>query len=212
MSASCTRSAKTRRRSFSRNSPITPRSTTCVSSPPGCKLARMRRWLLLLALAASTMLHEESRWHLQSNAWVNLHQRLMYEARFGPVPPPAGVAADRWNVLVDRYRTFLGKRHPIFDKELIDLNAALSATRGDKLPAAIPPAAAALLEAAMPLYRTAQWAADDRANRFWISYAEPLLASAGEELVIAHEKAYGRTVPKAVERDTTSGRLQVRGS
>ena len=23
------------------------------------------------------------RYHLQSNAWVNLHQRLMYEARFG---------------------------------------------------------------------------------------------------------------------------------
>jgi hypothetical protein len=164
----------------------------------------MRKWLLLFTLAASTMLHAESRWHLQSNAWVNLHQRLMYEARFGPVPPPAGVAADRWNALVDRYRTFLGKRHPIFDKELIDMNAALSATRGDKLPASIPPAAAAVLDAAMPLYRAAQWTADDRANRFWISYAEPLLASAGEELVIAHEKAYGRTFPKRIDVDVAS--------
>src|SRR4051794_41729647 len=116
--------------SLARRSSTTPRSTTCGCSPPGCKLRGMSNWLLLLALAASATLHAESRWHLQSNAWVNLHQRLMYEARFGPVPPPAGLSADdlaKWKKDVDDYRTFIGKRHPSFTKELADLNAALSA-------------------------------------------------------------------------------------
>jgi hypothetical protein len=167
----------------------------------------MRKWLTLLAIAASTTLHAESRWHLQSNVWVNLHQRLMYETRFGPTPPPAALSGDdlaKWKTAVDAYRTYLGKKHPLIAKELIDLNAALSATKGAKLPDSIPPAAAAVLDAAMPLYRAGQWEEDDRANRFWISLAEPMLASAGEELVQAHEKAYGRPFPKRVLVDVTS--------
>lgn len=167
----------------------------------------MRRWLVLLAFAAAAPLHAESRWHLQSNVWVNLHQRLMYEARFGPVPPPAGVAGNdlvKWKKAVDDYRAFLGRKHPIFTKELIDMNAALSATKGATLPDSIPRAAAAVLDAAMPLYRLGQWTEDDRANRFWISLAGPMLASAGEELVAAHEKAYGRAFPKRIVVDVAS--------
>ena len=161
-------------------------------------MSSMRKWLTLLAILASA----QSRWHLQSNVWVNLHQRLMYEARFGPVLPLA--ANEQWKSAVDKYRDFLGKRNPIVDKELVDMNAALSATKGAKLPDTIPPAAAAVLEAAMPLYRSAQWEEDDRTNRFWIAVAEPMLASAGEELVTAHEKAYGRPFPKKILVDVTS--------
>ena len=147
------------------------------------------------------------RYRLQSNAWVNLHQRLLYEARFKVDTPPAGLGGEdlaKWAKAVEAYRAYIGRRHPIFNKELVSLNAALSETNTDKLSASIPAAAAKVLEAAMPLYRRAQWAEDDRANRFWIAVAEPLLTSAAEELAEAHAKAYAVPFPKRIVVDVTS--------
>ncbi|MET0649407.1 MAG: hypothetical protein ABW208_22585 [Pyrinomonadaceae bacterium] len=147
------------------------------------------------------------RYRLQSNPWVNLHQRLVYEARFKWDKPPAGLSGEdlaKWSKAVEDYRAYLGRRNPIFDKELISLNATLSGTNADKLPGTIPAAAKKVLEAAMPLYRVAQWEEDDRANRFWIAVAEPLLASAAEELAEAHAKVYATPFPKNILVDVTS--------
>ena len=147
------------------------------------------------------------RYHLQSNAWVNLHQRLMYEARFGDVPPLEGLDGEdaaTWKSAVDAYRAWLGKRSPIFDAELIALNRTLSETRGHRPPKDIPDAAAKALLPAMPLYEKRQWAVDDRANRFWISIARPLLDSAASELIAAHERAYGVPFPKKIRVDVVS--------
>jgi hypothetical protein len=146
------------------------------------------------------------RYRLQSNPWVNLHQRLLYAARFEPATPASlsGDDVSKWNKAVETYRAFLGKRSPIFDDELIRLNAALSATSTSKLPASIPKAAATALEAAMPIYRVAQWEEDDRVNRFWIAMAEPLLTSAAEELAAAHTKAYGVPFPKDILVDVSA--------
>src|ERR1044071_7126126 len=145
------------------------------------------------------------RYRLQSKPWVNLHQRLLYAARFESATPATLSADDlsKWNHAVESYRTFLGKRSPIFDDELKRLNAALSATTTSKLPASLPKAAATTLEAAMPLYRVAQWEEDDRANRFWIAMAEPLLTSAGEELAAAHAKVYGVPFPQDILVDVS---------
>jgi hypothetical protein len=147
------------------------------------------------------------RYRLQSNPWVNLHQRLVYEARFKADRPPAGLSVEdlaKWAKAVEAYRAYLGRRNPIFDEELVRLNATLSGTSVDRLPASVPAAAKQVLEAAMPLYRAAQWAEDDRANRFWIAVAEPLLASAAEELAEAHAKAYAVPFPKNILVDVTS--------
>lgn len=146
------------------------------------------------------------RYRLQSNPWVNLHQRLLYAARFEP-STPATLSSDdlsKWNNAVESYRAFLGKRSPIFDDELMRLNAALSSASTSKLPASIPKAAATVLEAAMPLYRVAQWDEDDRANSFWIAMAEPLLTSAAEELAAAHAKAYAVPFPKDILVDVSA--------
>jgi hypothetical protein len=146
------------------------------------------------------------RYRLQSNPWVNLHQRLLYAARFEP-STPASLSGDdlsKWNNAVEAYRAYLGKRSPIFDDELVRLNAALSSASTSKLPASLPKAAATVLEAAMPLYRVAQWDEDDRANRFWIAMAEPLLTSAAEELAAAHEKAYAVPFPKDILVDVSA--------
>lgn len=146
------------------------------------------------------------RYILQSNPWVNLHQRLMYEASFKQAPPTALSGADlmNWNKAVEMYRAFLGKRSPIVDGELRQLDTALSKTNTPQLPTSIPAAAAAALKIAMPLYRSAQWEEDNRTNQFWISIAEPMLASAGEELVAAHTKAYGMPFPKRILVDVTT--------
>jgi hypothetical protein len=170
-------------------------------------MIRSRVCFALLVIAAGPALHA-ARYRLQSNPWVNLHQRLLCQAAgFEALPPPAGLSPDevvKWNGMVDSYRSFLAKRSPIVDEELIAMNTALSATAAAKLPDSIPKVPKGLLETAMPLYRVAQWEEDDRVNRFWIAVAEPLLASAGEELAEAHAKAYGVPFPKHILVDVTS--------
>jgi hypothetical protein len=180
----------------------------------------MRRAFVLIVLAAATSLAatgdpasaDVERYHLQSNEWVNLHQRLMYEARFADAPPPDGMAgADltAWNTAVEEYKTWLGpRRSPIVDSELIAVNRALSESRigshAVHLPKGIPAAAAKVLDAARPLYEKAQWTRDDAANRFWIATAAPLLRSAAAELIAAHEKAYGMPFPETIRVDVVS--------
>ncbi len=149
---------------------------------------------------------EVGRYRLQSNPWVNLHQRLLYEARFESAAPASlsdGELA-AWKKAAEAYRVMLGKRNPIVDEQLIALNATLSEAHSAELPADVPEAAAAALRLAMPLYRVAQWQEDDRANRFWIAVAQPMLASAAEELAAAHTKAYGMPFPTHILVDVAS--------
>ncbi|GEM_PF-5831147 len=167
----------------------------------------MRRAMLLLLILSSMTSHAAGRWILQSNPWVNLHQRLMYQTRFNDAADPAGLDAAglaQWRKNVEAYRAWIGKRHPIFDGGLIALNAALSQTSGASLPPSIPKEAADVLNAAMPLYRIAQWQEDDRANRFFIAMAETLLANAGEELALEHAKVYGVPFPSHIHVDVTA--------
>jgi hypothetical protein len=177
--------------------------------------------ITLLVVAASTTLRaqtgstirpadpravvEVGRYRLQSNPWVNLHQRLLHEARFQTAAPAALSGEDlaKWKKAVEGYRGFLGKRNPIFDDELRRMNAALSATSRPTPPDSIPKTALATLEAAMPVYRAVQWEEDDRANRFWIAVAEPMLRSAAEELADAHAKAYAMPFPKHILVDVS---------
>ncbi|HET7745688.1 MAG TPA: hypothetical protein VFM29_00210 [Vicinamibacteria bacterium] len=140
------------------------------------------------------------RYRLQSNPWVNLHQRLMHESRFDS-PSPAILAGEdlaRWKAAVEGHAKLRNRRNPIFDRDLIALNAALSAATGDTLPDAVPRAYAAVLAKAMPVYRERVWSDDDRANRFWIAVARPLLESAAEDLAAAHTKVYGVPFPTKI--------------
>ena len=146
------------------------------------------------------------RYCLQSNVWVNLHQRLVHEALYGGTPPKslAGNDLARWRQAVERYRAWLGDRNPIFDHELVELNAALSRTTREALPDSIPKDAREVLASVMPMYRKAQWKADARGNRFYIQLAKPLLEQAGPEIIAAHEKAYGVAFPTRILVDVTA--------
>jgi hypothetical protein len=177
-----------------------------------------RTLAVVMLLASGATLHAQAkapqkeanlqvgRYRLQSNAWVNLHQRLHYEARYG-APSPGKLSGDdlaTWKKAVETYRSHFGKRSFLFDAELVGINTALSATTSATLPASIPEVPAGALKAAMPLYRAQQWPEDDRANRFWIAMARPLLESAGEELATAHTKVYGVRFPTHILVDVTA--------
>ncbi|HEU5180414.1 MAG TPA: hypothetical protein VFW45_06465 [Candidatus Polarisedimenticolia bacterium] len=162
--------------------------------------------LLFLALAAPPEAVKVERYRLQSNRWVNLHQRLLYAARFEP-STPKGLTSEEtaaWDSAVGVYRQFLGKRSPIYDRELIEMNAALSQARGTRPPETIPEPARGALARAMTLYEKQQWAEDDFGNRFWIAVARPLLESAGAELLAAHARAYGVPFPKRILVDVAA--------
>lgn len=146
------------------------------------------------------------RWHLQSNAWVNLNQRLLCEAQ-ADLAPLASLRADelaRWKAASDAYRSWVGRRSPVVDPELAALDDALAATDGDRLPPGLPAAPAAALAALMPIYRAREWPHDDRVNRFWMATAEPLLRWAGEELAAAHARAYGVPFPTDIRVDAAA--------
>ncbi|HVR40078.1 MAG TPA: hypothetical protein VMU84_13355, partial [Thermoanaerobaculia bacterium] len=161
---------------------------------------------LLAALLSPPNAVEVERFHLQSNPWVNLHQRLLYAANFEAPPPQRLTDEERatWLAAVETYRTYFAKRSPIFDQELVKMNAALSATFDAELPKTIPPLPADVLRKLIPVYMRVQWKDDDFTNQFWISLAKPMLASAAKELIAAHEKAYGMPFPKRVRIDVSA--------
>lgn len=140
-----------------------------------------------------------------SNPWVNLHQRLLHQAQFGEPATPERLSAEEkatWDGVVAEYKTLFKDRSAVFNKELADIDTALR-TASKTLPESIPPKAAEALRTAMPLYEKAQWAEDDAFNRFWIAVAEPLVRSAGPELLAAHGKAYGMPMPKRIHVDVS---------
>ena len=161
--------------------------------------------LILLAMLRPSEAVKVERYRLQSNPWVNLHQRLIYEARFKE-PSPGGLTAEEsaaWEAAVGAYRDFLGNRSPIFDRELIAMNATLAEAHASRPPDGLPKAPREALEKAMPPYRRVQWPRDDLANRFWISVAEPMLSATVSELMAANEKAYGMPFPKRILVDVS---------
>jgi hypothetical protein len=157
--------------------------------------------LLVLAALATVPPYE-----FHSNRWVNLHQRLLHQAQQGTPATPARLNAEEkatWDGVVATYKTLFQKRSPVFNRELMDIDAALAASTAE-LPAIIPPKAAEALRRAMPLYERAQWPEDDAVNRFWITLAEPLLRAAGPELLAAVGNAYGTPMPKRIHVDVSA--------
>jgi hypothetical protein len=146
------------------------------------------------------------RWHFQSNPWVNLHQRLLYEAVFKDAHPALikGDDLEAWNKAVDDYRVLVIKRDPIADGEMISVNEKLSATPIDRVPDNIPKSFAAILSRIMPVYKLQQWPADDAMNQFCINAARPLIESAGEELAAEHSRFYGAPFPTRILVDVTA--------
>lgn len=150
--------------------------------------------LLTFALRASASeVVRVSPWELHSSFWMSLHQTLIAEAMrptprdLTALPAPDQVA---WSEAVEAYRAVGGHGDMTFANPMIITNDGLSQVADDAMePIIDAPLADALMRAA-PVYRAHWWAADDKANRFFIAYAAAMLREAGTELVRAHEAAY----------------------
>lgn len=143
------------------------------------------------------------RFFLQSNFWVGLHQTLLEAAQRGGVENPGANPEERraWEAAVATYRERFAESNYLFDEALLDANDRLSAVQGSAAPPALPAGLESTLVAVAPVYRSRSWPEHDRANRFFIAVAATLLEEAGEELVAAHERAYGGAYPAKVVVD-----------
>ena len=139
-----------------------------------------------------------SRFQLQSNFWVSLHQRLAHEAATGR--DLTATTSEDWKSALDVYRRRVARRD-LFDPEVVAVLDALSVTKGDTLPPKLPDDIRNALAKAAPVYRKTQWAADDRANRFAIATLEGILHDSEEELIREHERVYGMKWPQHVRVD-----------
>lgn len=140
-------------------------------------------------------------WELHSSFWMSLHQTLIDDAmRSTPrdlTALPAGNQKD-WNEAVAAYRTAGGHGDMTFALPMVITNDALSQVADDAMEPLIDAPLADALKRAAPVYRAQWWAADDKANRFFLAYAAAMLREAGDELIRAHETVYRTPWPKRV--------------
>ncbi|HXO18668.1 MAG TPA: hypothetical protein VOA87_01960 [Thermoanaerobaculia bacterium] len=143
---------------------------------------------------------------LQSNFWVNLHERLLAAVRAQPLGDLAlgGEEQTIWSGAVEGYRHQFGAKPALFDPRITALSDQLSEAPEDSLPAAVPADVAAALQNAAKVYRHHGWEDDDKANRFWIAVAAGMLEDAGEELKKAHSQVYPTPWPARVRVDVTA--------
>ena len=171
------------------------------AQPPAAAPAAARDQPPAPAPAATTTAATVARYDLRSGFWVSLHQTLYAVAFLGAEAPWVGEAEQGgWDAAVAAYRERFARASPLFDHELIVTNDTLSGVGDGAALPELPRGMAEVLAAAAPAYR-ARWPVDDRVNRFWVAMAAALLAEAGEELVVAHEEAYGTAYPDRIVVD-----------
>lgn len=118
-----------------------------------------------------------------SDPWINLHH-FLYEWARTDLGIPSGrpyvserarldtltdVDRNTWIEAVAFYRDSVATLHPNLG-QLRAINAALFHANPASAPSAV-----AVLQSAIPVYRTMWWPAHDRANRAWIESLAPLL-------------------------------------
>ncbi len=158
-------------------------------------------WLGSASAAHASEVVQVGPWELHSSFWMSLHQTLIADAMR---PTPRELTAlsfderTAWSEAVGAYRTAGGRGDMTFAKAMVITTDSLTQVADDATePLIDSPLKDALLRAA-PVYRTHWWAADDRANRFFVGYAAAMLREAGDPLVRAHEAAYRTPWPQRI--------------
>lgn len=155
------------------------------------------RHLALVPLLAAPEAHEapssELAFDFHSGFWVNLHHFLYEQAEAAnraarkhvslpEVPAPDVALTSEQRTAIDaaiaHYRDHVASRDLLRDDGLVDVDDRLSGLEPASEPRGqgLPDELAAALERAAPTYRAGWWPKHDRANRFWIDVARPLVA------------------------------------
>jgi hypothetical protein len=130
-----------------------------------------------------------------SGFWINLHH-FLYEQALLRKQVAAGVAAKAkaelsaeqqkaWDAAVDYYAGALAKRDLLMDDGMVTINDRLAEAEGaaDLSKSGLSAELIRVLEGVAPIYRAQWWPKHDRANRFWIAVATPLVQQFGRTSV-----------------------------
>lgn len=142
---------------------------------------------------------------------MNLHHFLVDAARHPgridtvswSVPPTAAELA-AMHESVAFYSTTFGQRDLLFDDELRDIKHALARADDARQQAdglGLPPALAAVLDRAAPVYARCLWASQDRVNRDWIVRVQALQARYGGQIQPRLERIFQARFPPSIRDD-----------
>jgi hypothetical protein len=154
----------------------------------------------LVWVVAASLAGQKPLFSFHSNAWLNLHQFVRLVARGGPPPTEVSRLSDQeraqWAKGVEFYAPY-AKRDVLFDQGMVDVGTALRRAEGKPNLDGITLDAdlKMTLERLMPIYQRYWWPAHDRANREWITAAQPLVDRHGASISQALARTYGVTWP-----------------
>lgn len=140
-------------------------------------------------------------WEFHDSFWMSLHQSLLHDAALSKGPDFSGFSPEEqsaWSDAVAAYRTGLGHDDISFARPVLITTDALTQIADDAAEPMIDAPFAEALKRAAPVYRAHAWAADEKANRFFIAYAAAMVRDAGGELVREHEKVYRTAWPERI--------------
>lgn len=154
--------------------------------------------------------------------WMNLHQTLFHEANLHKMPPEKRARFDpsslpdaplsrgereAWNTAVTYYAENLAGRSQVFDDDLIEISAALTASSDS---ADSPLSSAGLskehiqvLNDAAPVYRKYWWPAHEKSNQQWIAATEPKVSALQDKIIPRLESVFSTSWPSPLRDDVT---------
>jgi len=151
------------------------------------------------------------RFEFHSAFLMNLHHFLVdaahHPGRIDSVQwsvPPTDSELATMHEAVAFYAGTFGKRDLLFDDELRDIKHALARADDARQQAGglgLPPALAAMLDRAGPVYARCLWAAQDRVNRDWIANVQGLQARHGAQIQSRLERIFQARFPASIRDD-----------
>jgi hypothetical protein len=158
-----------------------------------------------------------SPFEFHSGFWINLHHFLYEQALLRKQAAGSGQAANspanlknqlsaeqrqQWDAAVDYYMKLMIKRDLLRDDGMVLINDQLSESEvaRDLSKSGLSSDLIKILEGAAPIYRAQWWPQHDRANRFWIAVATPMVKQFSQTLIKQLTGAYKAKWPTGLIR------------
>jgi hypothetical protein len=138
-----------------------------------------------------------------SGFWINLHHFLYEQALLRRRGASSGQTANPnsqlsseqrqlWNTALDYYTKTMIKRDLLLDSDMTTINYQLGESEGapDLGKSGLSSDLIKILESVAPIYRARWWPQHDRANRFWIAVATPMVQQFSQTLIKQLTAAY----------------------
>jgi hypothetical protein len=148
-----------------------------------------------------------SPFEFHSGFWINLHHFLYEQALLRKQAASSGQTANsptnlknqisseqrqQWDAALDYYMKMMIKRDLTHDDEMVTINDKLSKSEAarDLSKSGLSGDLIKILESVAPIYRAQWWPQHDRANRFWIAVATPMVKQFSQTLIKQLTSAY----------------------